>query len=307
MPAPQNAIADKLDKARKELLDLGLRNPLVNYRTLKARGLEIMNEKPAAVFRILVRESKTMSFLPAREDSNERLFDQPEEPSEEERQKLYTDLWLQTPYASAHLQSRLLTTYQTSRTFIEEQGVNALYLALGMLHWYEADSSQGKRRAPLILIPVEIERASAKERFHLNYNGEEIGPNLSLAAKLKSEFGIDLPPFPEADDLDLPTYFEAVERAIEDQPRWTVDRDAIALNLFSFAKFLMFRDLDEAIWAEEAKPSEHPLINALLRDGFREPPLTITEDDHLDQHVGPLDLNQVVDADGSQMLAMMAA
>lgn len=31
LPAPQNAIADKLDKARKELLDLGLlHNPLVN-------------------------------------------------------------------------------------------------------------------------------------------------------------------------------------------------------------------------------------------------------------------------------------
>ncbi len=307
LPMSQNAIAGKLDKARKELLDLGLRNPLLNYRALKARGLGIVDEQPVSVFRILVREGKTMSFIPTKERNDEGLFEQPDELTEEERQAHYNDLRLQTPYDSARLQSRLRMTYQASRTFIEEQGVNSLYLALGMICWYDADSSQEKRRAPLVLIPVELERANAKERFYLNYRGEEIGANLSLVAKLKSEFGIDLPSFPESDDLDLPTYFDAIERAVEGQTRWSVERDAIALNLFSFAKFLMFRDLDEAIWAEDSKPSDHALIKALLQDGFREPPLTITEDDHLDQHIEPLGLNQVVDADSSQMLAMLAA
>ncbi len=302
----QNAIAEKLDKARKELLDLGLRNPLLNYRALKARGLDVVGEKPASVFSILVGKGKTMSFVPTKDGGDGELFEPPDELGEEEKQAQYDDLRLQTPYDSVRLQSRLLTTYQTSRTFIEEQGVNTLYLALGMLCWYEAESSQEKRRAPLVLIPVELERANAKERFHLNYTGEEIGANLSLAAKLKSEFGLDLPPFPESDDLDLPTYFTAIEHTIEGQSRWSVERDAIVLNLFSFAKFLMYHDLDEAIWAEDAKPSRHALIKSLLQDGFREPPLTITEDDHLDQHVGPLDLNQVVDADSSQMLAMLA-
>ncbi|HEX5081220.1 MAG TPA: DUF4011 domain-containing protein, partial [Blastocatellia bacterium] len=271
----------------------------------KARGLEIVREKPVAIFRILVQESKTMSFLPAENGNDDELFNQPEEP-EDEKLKRHTDLWLQTPYDSARLQSRLLATYQTARTFIEEQGVNALYLAVGMLNWYEAENSQAKRSAPLILIPVEISRASAKDRFRLNYNGEEIGFNLSLAEKLKGEFGLELPPFPEIDDLDIPTYFAAVERAVAGMSRWSVDHDAIALNLFSFAKFLMYRDLDDTAWDESAKPSKHPLIKALLQDGFREPPMTISEDDHLDQHVGPLDLAQVVDADGSQVLAMIA-
>ncbi|MBS1812211.1 MAG: DUF3320 domain-containing protein [Acidobacteria bacterium] len=300
-------MAEKLEKARKELLDLGLRNPLLNYRSLRARGLEIVGEKPVSVFRILVREGKTMSFVPTKGGDKEGLFEQPDELSEEAKQVQYDDLRLQTPYDSARLRSRLLTTYQTSRTFIEEQGVNTLYLALGMLGWYDAESSQEKRRAPLVLIPVELERANAKERFHISYTGEEIGANLSLAAKLKSEFGIDLPPFPDTDELDLPTYFTAIEQVIEGQPRWSVERDVIALSLFSFSKFLMFHDLDEANWAETAKPSGHALIKALLQEGFREPPLTITEDDHLDQHIRPLDLNQVVEADSSQTLAILAA
>jgi len=124
------------------------RNPLLNYRALKARGMEIVNEKPVKVFRILVREGKAMSFLPTKESGENGLFDQPEELPEEGRLAQYTDLHLQTPYDSVRLQSRLVTTYQAARTFIEEQGVNTLFLALGMLQWYEAESSQEKRRAP---------------------------------------------------------------------------------------------------------------------------------------------------------------
>lgn len=305
-------ITQKLLSARDELLDLGLRNPLLNYRSLKARGLEVIRENPVEIFRILVREGKKMTFLasPKRGESQPEL-PEPEEisiedVSDEEWQARYTDQRLQTAYDPDKLQSRLIATHKAARTFIEEQGVNTLFLALGMLRWRDADSSQDEHRAPLILIPVELERAGAGERFKLSYSGEELVENLSLAAKLKTEFRIALPELPETEDLDLANYFTAVERAMIEQPRWSVDRDAISLNLFSFAKFLMFRDLDEAAWPVECKPSDHPLIGALLDSGFNEPALTITDDDHLDEHIGPQDLRQVVDADSSQVMAMVA-
>src|SRR5919205_2394163 len=59
----RNHIPAMLEASRKELLDLGLRNPLLNYRPYKARGIEVVDELPAEVFRILVRERKTMKFL----------------------------------------------------------------------------------------------------------------------------------------------------------------------------------------------------------------------------------------------------
>jgi hypothetical protein len=52
------SIASQLEIARKQLLDLGLRNPLLNYRLLKARGVEIVNELPTEVFRTLVTQGK---------------------------------------------------------------------------------------------------------------------------------------------------------------------------------------------------------------------------------------------------------
>ena len=63
----QDRISSVIEASRKELLDLGLRNPLLNYRPSRARGLGIVDELPTEVFRILVRERKSMSFKPAPE------------------------------------------------------------------------------------------------------------------------------------------------------------------------------------------------------------------------------------------------
>ena len=213
-----DSIQAKLDAARAELLDLGLRNPLVNYKLLKARGVEVVDESPPDIYRILVQDGKIMSFLPkaeSEEDDDNLLFEDDEEEADPAR---YTDSKLQTDYSSAELQRRLLTTYYTARTAIEEQGVNTLYLALGMLQWYESESSDMPRHAPLILIPVEIDRTSVRASFRINYTGEDIGTNLSLQEKLKSEFGIQFPDLSDADDPEqsnIQSYYQAVGDAID--------------------------------------------------------------------------------------------
>ena len=76
----------------------------------------------------------------------------------------HVDLRLQTNEPSTKLQSRLRKTEHDARTFIESQGVNTLYLALGMLRWFESTSSQEARKAPLILVPVTLERSNVRER-----------------------------------------------------------------------------------------------------------------------------------------------
>ena len=93
----QTTIQRKLEMARQELLDLGLRNPLLNYRTLKARGLEIFREKPEHVYKILVADKKKMSFLEAanRPDSAQLTLPEEEVPYAEDsevQQAAYVDL-----------------------------------------------------------------------------------------------------------------------------------------------------------------------------------------------------------------------
>src|SRR5215218_11413985 len=69
MANSQSKISSAIETSREELLDLGLRNPLLNYRPSRARGVEVVDELPAEVFRVLVRERKAMSFKAAPEET----------------------------------------------------------------------------------------------------------------------------------------------------------------------------------------------------------------------------------------------
>ena len=301
-----NSIEKKLNEARTELLDLGLRNPLINYKLLKARGIEVIDESPPDIYQILVQSGKAMSFLPKRESEEDSLF-LFEDDEAEDNSARYTDSKLQTIHSPTELQKRLLNTYYTARTAIEEQGVTTLYLALGMLEWYESESSEISRRAPLILVPVEINRTSVRASFRVQYTEEEIGTNLSLQEKLKAEFGIQLPDLPEADELDpsnIQNYFQAVSEALKGIQQWSVDTSAIALGFFSFAKFLMYRDLDVNNWTDNVL-TEHPVLQSVLTNGFREPISPIDDDvSNVDNHLIPANTYHVVDADSSQALAI---
>ena len=270
-----------LEESRRELLDLSTRNRLLStpVESKSARVVHVCDERSDEVFRLLVSEKKTLSFVPGRESArklgqtevdgeNEGEFFAPEEENDDGSAARHVDSKLQTTLAPENLQRRLLSLYRDARTIEEEQGVNILYLALGRLKWFEAEKADTPRYAPLILVPVQLQRSSARDRFTLTWREEEAQENLSLAAKLKDEFGISLPPFPAEDDLVPSRYAAAVARAVAGQRGWEVQCDAMLLGFFSFAKFLMYRDLDAKNWPNPAQFLENSTLSSLLRDGF---------------------------------------
>jgi very-short-patch-repair endonuclease len=331
VPASDTAtLAARLEASRRELLDLGLRNPLLNFRLPKAQGVAVVQEDAASVFDVLVRQGKTMYFqaapeapkrsAPLRKEQptaaaddlpamTDYLVDNPPLlPTETERLALLTDNKLQTAEPLAKLESRLQKTYYTARTSLEETGANILYLALGMLTWYEAAAPTEPRQAPLVLVPVLLERSTAAERYKLRHTGGEVAGNLSLQAKLKASFGLALP-LPELDeDGQLADYYATVAAAVAARPGWQVERDSLALSFFSFGKFLLYRDLDPATWPAGASLLDHPAIAALLGTdtGFRDAPPTVDETAFLDTDSPAAELHQVLDADSSQLLALLA-
>lgn len=340
------SLAARLATARRELLDLGLRNPLLNYRPSPARGVTVVREQAAAVYEVLVRQGKTMYFQaapgtrkPSKSPESVRFMSgfaeleasesglsaaeketrraayyqaatapvPPVPATEAEQAALHTDNKLQTDEPVDKLESRLLNTYYTARTSLEEQGVGVLYLALGQLLWYEDGPTEEPRRAPLVLVPVLLERHAAVERFRLRYTGADLETNLSLQAKLSSSFGLTLPELD--DDPDVAAYLAAVQQAVAARPGWQVAADSIALGFFSFSKLLLYRDLDPATWPAEDGLLAHPAINALLgpAEGFQDAPPSLDDEAFLDAHPATHALHQVLDADSSQLLALLAA
>ena len=144
---PNESIRARLEASRRELLDLGLRNPLLNYRLLRAKGVEIVGESAAQVFDVLVVQGKAMSFL-----ADDTKTDAPNLWDEEiiipAPSVNQSDNRLQTAESPSNLDKRLLNTFRDANTSLEETGVNTLFLALGMLRWYENDTSQQGQICP---------------------------------------------------------------------------------------------------------------------------------------------------------------
>jgi DNA polymerase III delta prime subunit len=310
-------VEQQLERARLELLDMGLRsNPQLNYRS-GSKSLDIIDEQSAKIFEMLVEQENTLSFLPLPEAYQQKIADNEDEGTffqsgddselppldlyleQKKGAARFSDKYLQTGLIPAKLDKALLKLETEAHTMLQEQGVEVLYLALGFLQWNEPTNSSVSRYAPLILIPVELTRSSARDSFKLRYTGEDLGSNLTLAAKLRTEFKLLLPTY--SDEMTVSDYYQAVTDAIAAQPSWRVHQDKIGLGLFSFGKFQMYMDLDPSGWPEGKKPSQLPLIGRLFRDGF----------DH-NAEINPDDLNHpeklhlVKDADSSQIEAILA-
>lgn len=308
-----------------ELLDLSARNRLLNVPRFSksAKTIDIVDEKSSEIYRLLVTEGKAFTFLAGKPDRPKAGQDESSPPDEEidyspvalaqpeddgvDNRGIsarHSDTKLQTRMTPTGLQRRLLDLYHDARTLEEEQGVNILFLALGMLKWIDPNNKENIRQAPLILVPVRLERGAAGEKFRLRARPEDLTANLSLELYLDRIHKLALPRFEVGDDFDVSAYLDAVAEAISTKEGWEVLRDDMVLGFFSFAKFLMYRDLDPDLWPDGAKIIEQPKIRSLLSDGFETREPLMSDDIAIDPHIAPAEMLHIVDSDSSQTLAI---
>ena len=58
------SVAGKLEQSRRDVLDLSLRNSLLNFRPSRRWGVEVVDELSPEVFRNLVDKRRVMYFIP---------------------------------------------------------------------------------------------------------------------------------------------------------------------------------------------------------------------------------------------------
>jgi very-short-patch-repair endonuclease len=314
------SVEAKIERARTELLDLSARNRLLNVPRFSksAKTIDVVDEQSSEVFRILVTEGKAMAFLAGAKGKESKDGNGAEElvelalPDDDDRDAdgrliRHGDNKLQTRMTPNALQKRLLDLYFDARTLEEEQGVNILYLGLGTLKWIDPNNSENIRYAPLILVPVALERGSAAERFKLRARPEDFASNLSLEAFLDRVHKIRMPGFEPTEDFSFDEYARQVSAAVSIKPTWSVQPDDIVLGFFSFAKFLMYRDLDPTLWPANGKFTDRPLITSLVSDGFTRADDLLPDDEKIDRHISPSEMTHIVDADSSQTVAIHEA
>ncbi len=231
-------------------------------------------------------------------DEPSLLWDSPS-PDQETLEK-NKEIFLSTNLTPSELQRRLFYINQRARSVMEEQGYNILYLAMGFLKWKDSDNgTNGFKEAPLLLIPVELERKRVKGSFKLRWTGEDIISNISLQAKLL-DYGVEIPDFEMPSTPEgIEEFLDHVRESVSHENGWMV-LEKTFLGFFSFTKFVMYKDLDPESWPEDMPLEENPLIQAIF-DPVEEELGVGFQESQVDVKLSSKDVYHVLDADSSQI------
>lgn len=307
--------AGRIDRWQKKLLDLTLRNRLLNFADSKKTIPFLCTDISFLEDRLAAGASIGLISLPEQNPLGERDAELYREVRGQDLQRGFATEALQrdeltSPLASKDLEARLIELHRQVRNDLAEGGANTLFLTVGFLRWKKKSGDERIYRAPLLLVPVTLTRRSASSRFTLRFHEDEPRFNATLLQFLESEFTLALRqfsgPLPQDESgVDVPRLLGLMRQAVRDVPGMEVV-DETALSTLSFAKFLMWKDLVERTDALRQNRVVKHLIDtpdqAFPADGgaFR-------DERELDRRYSPADIVSLLPADSSQIAASLAA
>jgi hypothetical protein len=218
----------------------------------------------------------------------------------------HTDSKIQTLLFREDLDRKLGALRDAARVLEQDAGLNALYCGFGFLEYYESETSDEKRVAPLVFLPVDLERelVGHEYRYFLKTRNEEVTINVALTELLKRELALQLPLWQEPEDETnyLASYLRAVSEAVAARRDWKVRR-YVTVGLFTFSTLAMYNDLDPARWPAPHSIESRNILRTLIA-GAEVHGSGFAEDYDIDKLQGPEPL-LITDADSSQHSAVI--
>lgn len=297
----REAVLRKLDQWKKHLIDLTKRNKLLYFSPSKAT-IKITDPSISELLKKIVIDGKQLSFPMLKKERQLLLKDEEAEITENQKEDAVKPGDIETNVGVRELQTRLYRLGREWKTWQEEQGIHTLFLVLGVLKWQESEHENKAYLAPLVLIPIGLVKEGGDKPYEIEFVEEDIVPNPALAYKLKNDFNIELPDFPEdITEESLEKYLAKIEGKVKAQG-WTVLREAW-IGRFSFEKYVMYQDLEN--YREDA--CQHPVVKALASAGALPQPSDMPPIDRLDDAVNPEEVFPVLDSDSSQTEVLVRA
>ncbi|WP_455715759.1 DUF3320 domain-containing protein [Anaerosporobacter sp.] len=303
---------EKLRVWERKLLDLSLRNTLLNFRKTKttvqlmtANLFELEDQNVSGEQFTIMGKPKDIANMrndlnvyPIQKDS---LYIEAIATSEFVQRRIRTFLEEEV------VENVLKNIHRQARSLIEENGANSLYLSFGFLRWYETKQSQKARYAPLVLVPIDLVRKAQSHTYAIRIRDEEIQMNITLLEMLRQDYGIEitgLDPLPtDESGVDLSYVFREVRKGIANKDNWAVEEYAF-LGLFSFNQFILWNDIRNR--TEELMKNK--LVASLISGKLEwEPQVDTISAKQLDEQISPMDLAVPISADSSQLEAICAA
>ena len=246
---------------QKSLLDLSLRNPLINRTSRHAVELRV---PPTLIgeFEDLVNDKEYITLAAGRYRPA-GLSDDGLEQEQTRAESLLKERTVEVELTATERVQRLQALATSARTAVEETGANNLYLAIGTLHW---DSDGSRLHSPLILIPVNLERIGDDFRLILDETGVST-PNYSFLDRFARDTGIELTELrsPKLDEhgIDLQATLDGVRDRLRRAGWDDVVTPTVHLGLFRFSTYRMWKDLEDH-WPTI---TANPLVAHLMSGG----------------------------------------
>ena len=233
--------ATRLDRWLRQLLDLTMRNRLLNSSSTSKRVLPLLAGADLGAIEDRLAEGKAFRVV-ARPPELEGVAD-PAPADLEPLQGLFEDGvergQLYSSLGEAKLAERLTHLYREARTAREEGGSSSLYLAIGFLEYLETHQAAAAPRR--CSVPSSSSKTGGKG-YSLSIGADEVNVTLLEYLRRDHEIGIaGLDPLPTDDRASTSP------RAPSSRARsrtWTAARRRGAAGLYSFAKYLLWRDLE---------------------------------------------------------------
>lgn len=308
-------VEDRLERWQRKLLDLSLRNNLLNFRITK-KSIPLDAPDPGHLEDLLA-DGQSLKLLPRSElmdgkDPRNRVIHETRTNEDLRRAHALDALQRNEIFVGVppnELETRLVDLYRAARVALQEGGANTLFLAVGFLSWTRSGKDDRHYRAPLVLIPVSLQRKSVRSGFTLELHEDEPRFNPTLLELLRQDFGLNIPivsdELPKDQrGLDIPRIWKIVAREIKDIEGWEVIEEVV-LGTFSFAKHLMWKDLVERVDVLKQNSVVRHLVET-PRDGYQSH-IPFPNPRELDVRYAPEQIFCPLPADSSQMAAIMAA
>jgi len=312
------AVPPVVRKWMDSLLDLSLRNPLINFANKRSAIRVLIPTGSLGLVEDLLQSQKTFEIAPAPSPvgddgkllplwSDNQRGEVPAMPALENL--LNTRIANQRGVIHVEHQNpdvflaKLRRTTSEAKSILQETGSNGLYLALGSLSWRVP---QGDIESPLVLIPVTITPKNRGTAFILSLEESGVTPNFSLVEKLKIEHGINLQGLASLQtdkfgiDIDGTLKYVREELVKEGLKDFKVNATA-TLGFFNFTSYRLWKDLLDNWQRFEGNPLVKHLVHT-PGEAFQDPAVDAE----------PMDLDKLmaelpIPADGSQAQAIASA
>ncbi len=335
---------DRRQLWERSLLDLSLRNPLLNFRNT-GRTLLIMGCNPAGLEdRLSSGTELTIKPLPAIEreraaakaveelSPDENLFETATPVIEEktataaaEDKRDISEKW-RFPEETAvtvaddaldkksllsflnekELEETLKNIRRAAKTALEENGTGTLFLAAGFLKWYEDEKCEKERLAPLVLVPVEIVKAPKAGSFKLRTRHEETLVNSTLLEFLRQMHGMDIKGLDPLPEDESGTDMQLITDIVSEAVSSRKGWQVINCSALGLFSFGQFVMWND-LKARGDELAENTTVKSLMEGKWLGETDIYKDPSALDKKYRPSDLCVPLSADSSQMAAIAAA